>query len=358
MKRNVCFSVAAVLSALLLAGCGNKKTQPVEKVINVETTTVSEASATQGSSYAGTIEGTNAVALSFSAAGTIQRLDISEGHSVSRGQVLGTVDATTTGNALLAAHATTQQAVDALSQAEDAYRRMKKLHDSGSLPDIQWVDVETKLSQARALVRQTHAAEAIARKGVADTRLTAPFSGYISKKTAEVGQNTAPGLPVAKLVTIDRVKVKVSVLEEDISKISVGGVVRFRVESLGNAVFAGRIIEKGVSADPLAHTYEVSALVNNPSHQLLPGMVCEAYFQQQGTQQMLLPANLIQIDENGTSFVWTVVSGRAHKQPVTLGENVGDGVVIRGGLSPESQVICVGQQKVSEQSKVKLGVRS
>lgn len=69
----------------------------------METTTVSEASATQGSSYAGTIEGTNAVALSFSSAGTIQRLDINEGQAVSRGQLLGTVDGTTTGNALLVA---------------------------------------------------------------------------------------------------------------------------------------------------------------------------------------------------------------------------------------------------------------
>lgn len=76
--------------------------------------------------------------------------------------------------------------MDALSQAEDTYRRMKQLHTAGSLPDIQWVDAQTKLSQARALVRQTRAAEAIARKGMTDTRLIAPFSGYISKKTAEV----------------------------------------------------------------------------------------------------------------------------------------------------------------------------
>lgn len=358
MKRDLCISGIIVLAGLLVAGCQGEKEKSADRAVRVETTIVSDVSATWGNSYAGTVEGTNAVALSFSSAGTIQRLDISEGQAVKRGQLLGTVDATTTGNALLAARAATQQAEDALEQAEDAYRRMKKLHDSGSLPDIQWVDVETKLSQARSLVRQTRAAEAIARKGVADTWLTAPFSGYISTKSAEVGQNTAPGLPVATLVTIDRVKAKVSVPEEDIINVRMGGLVRFRVASLGNAVFSGRITEKGVSADPLAHTYEVSALVNNPSHQLLPGMVCEAYFQQEGPQSLILPANLIQIDENGTSFVWTVVGGRAHKQPVTLGENVGDGVVIRGGLSPESQVICVGQQKVSEQSKVKLGVRS
>lgn len=103
MKRNLGFSVTLALTGLLLVSCGDKQTQTKAKAISVETTTVSEASATQGSSYAGTIEGTNAVALSFSSAGTIQRLDINEGQAVSRGQLLGTVDGTTTGNALLVA---------------------------------------------------------------------------------------------------------------------------------------------------------------------------------------------------------------------------------------------------------------
>lgn len=359
MKRNLFFSVTLALSGLLLTGCHGKQTPTVEKAIGVETTSVSEASTTQGSSYSGTIEGTNAVALSFSSAGTIQRLNISEGQAVGRGQLLGTVDATTTGNALLAAHATTQQAEDALKQAEDVYRRMKQLHTAGSLPDIQWVDAQTKLSQARALVRQTRAAESIARKGMADTRLIAPFSGYISKKTAEVGQNTAPGVPVATLVTIDRVKVKVSIPEGDISRVRVGGVMCFSVASLNGATFVGRVTEKSVTADPLAHTYDVCALVSNPKHELLPGMVCEAYFQQQGSQQNTLPANLIQIDDDNHPFVWTVVGGKAHKQLLTLGENFGDAVVVAGGLSPESRIICVGQQKVSEGNSVKeLGGRN
>lgn len=353
MKRDLCISGIIVLAGLLVAGCQGEKEKSADRAVRVETTIVSDVSATWGNSYAGTVEGTNAVALSFSSAGTIQRLDISEGQAVKRGQLLGTVDATTTGNALLAARAATQQAEDALAQAEDSYRRMKQLHAAGSLPDIQWVDVQTKVSQARAMVRQARAAETIARKGVADMRLTAPFSGYISRKTAEIGQNTAPGLPVTTLVTIDRVKIKVSVPEEDISKVHVGGTVHFRVGSLGDALFTGRITEKGVSADPLAHTYDVTAFVDNLHHRLLPGMVCDVYLSQGGAQRLSLPATLIQIDENSESFVWTVVGGKAHKQPVTLGENVGDRVVVQGGLSPESRVISVGQQKVSEGMNVK-----
>ena len=204
------------------------------------------------------------------------------------------------------------------------------------------------------MVRQAQAAEAIARKGVTDTRLLAPCSGYIADKTGEVGENVMPGAPVAKLVSIDRVKIKVSVPEEDISNIHTGQAVRLSVGSLGNASFYGNVTEKGVSADPIAHTYDVMVLVGNAQHRLLPGMVCDAFFTHNGQQRMMLPANIIQIDDENRSYVWTVVGGKAHKQLIVTGESVGDNVLVVSVLSMSMQIICKGQQKVSEGVKVSL----
>lgn len=352
--KKICFvSLLSLMAVFLMSSCGNKKEEAKNLEVRVKTMKVGESIATSGNSYAGTIEGTHAVMLSFSAAGTIKSLDLSEGQAVSKGQQLGYVDATSNANALTAAQATTRQALDALAQAEDAYKRMKKLHDNGSLPDIKWVDAETKLSQAQSAVRQARATESIAHKGLTDTRLTAPFSGYISKKIAEIGQNVMPGSPVAELVKIDQVKVKISVPETDIDKVHNGQSVVFTVASLGNSRFTGRVIEKGVDADPLARTYDVTAIVSNPGHRLLPGMVCDVALAQNSSSRTVLPANLIQIDDESQPFIWTVVNGKAHKQQLTLGENVGDYVVVLGGLDMNADVICNGQQKVSEGMKVK-----
>jgi membrane fusion protein (multidrug efflux system) len=351
MTIRIClFTLAA---AVVLGGCGDKKKEEKDPVVTVKTLKVAESSSSFGNSYGGTIEGTHAVMLSFSAAGTIKSLNLSEGQSVRQGQTLGLVDATSSANAVTAAHATTRQAQDALAQAEDAYRRMKKLHDSGSLPDIRWVDTQTKLSQAQSAVRQARAAESIARKGLSDTRLTAPFSGYVSRKIAEVGQNVMPGTPVAQLVKIDQVKVKISIPETDIDKVHVGQTVVFKVSSLDGSNFTGRVIEKGVDADPVARTYNVTALVDNRGHRLLPGMVCDVTLSQGESTEITLPANLIQLGDDNQPFVWTVVGGKAHRQNVVLGANVGDNVVIRKGIDQSSEVICSGQQKVSEGMKVK-----
>ncbi|MBM6992869.1 MAG: efflux RND transporter periplasmic adaptor subunit [Prevotella sp.] len=344
-----------ILSVVVLglSACSEKK-ESARNVVEVRTRAASATSMTGQQSYSGTIEEMSGVALSFAGAGTIRSMAVHEGQHVNAGQLIGVIDAQTTGNAVAMAHATTQQAQESLRQAEDAYGRMKLLHDNGSLPEMKWVEVETKVAQARQMLAQARASEQIARKGLTDTRLTAPFSGYIARKQGEVGQNVMPGQPVVSLVKIDQVKVKLSVPEDEMSQLRVGQRVMFRVSSLGDATYFGTVSEKSVEADPVSRAYTVKAVVQNPGHRLLPGMVCDVYASVgQGEMGISLPANIIQIDVDNQPFVWTVRSGKAHKVSVVLGDNMGDNVIIKSGLSAGDQVIVEGQQKVSEGMKVK-----
>lgn len=113
------------------------------------------------SRYSGTVEEENGTILSFAAAGTVEGVFFKEGQRVSKGQLLATLNSTQARNLYDAAKAS-------LAQATDACRRMKELHDKGSLPDIKWVDAQTALDQARS-------AERVAAKSLADCRLYAPF---------------------------------------------------------------------------------------------------------------------------------------------------------------------------------------
>jgi RND family efflux transporter MFP subunit len=343
----------AVAAMALMTACHDKK-QTAENIVTVKTATAAVAGATAGQqNYAGSIEEQSGALLSFATAGTIKALSVHEGQNVSAGQLIGIVDATANGNAAEMARATTQQARQTLAQAQDAYNRMKQLHDNGSLPEIKWVEVQTKLDQARQMLSQAQAAERIARKGVADTRLTAPFSGYIASKTADVGQNIVPGQAVVNLVKIDQVKVKVSVPEDEIGQMRMGQRIMFRVASLGSTTFWGTVTEKSVTADPISRQYTVKALVPNPGHHLLPGMVCDVYATVgEAAEGIALPANLIQIDIDNQPFVWTVAQGKAHRVKVVLGANVGENVIVKSGLQPGDKVIVEGQQKVSEGMKV------
>lgn len=351
-----------LLATLIICGCSNKQDN-TEKAVKVDVITAGESAATDRQSYTATIEELAGTALSMPTGGTLKTLAVDEGQMVRQGQLIAVTDGTTARNGVEVAHQATLQAKDALNQAQDAYRRMKMLHDNGSLPEMQWVEIQTKLSQAKGMVRQAQASEQIARKGLSDSRLYAPFSGYISQKTAEIGQNVLPGQPIVKLVKIDKVKCKMSVPEEEIDRIHTGDKVLVKVSALGDKTFWGTVSEKAVSADPLSRSYDVKAVINNGNHQLLPGMIAVASLSSSPSTvgrgaSIYVPSEIIQIDEHNNHFVWTVRNGKAHKTIVTTGDMKGDDIEIENGIEPGTQVITNGAQKVSEGMKVELGVRN
>lgn len=372
----------AISAILLLATSCNKPKQPVENAVQVKTITVSPSPLNNAESYSGTLEEDNGVSLSFPVGGTVKQVNIAEGQNVQARQLIAVLDATTLDNLVSASSATVSQAQAAVGQARaglaqaeksaaqaaDTYKRMKLLHDNGSLPEMKWVEVQTQyqqaqdavsqvrqqVNQAEAAVKTAHAQKNISLKNLHDTRLIAPSTGYISRSMVTAGQNIAPGQPVAMLVDIRQVKVKISVPETDIAHIHVGQPLRFTVSSMPGRIFTARITEKGVAADPISRSYVVKAVTSNTERKLLPGMVCDAYIEQpQHTNILTLPANIIQIDIDNHPFVWTVVNGEALRTSVELGQNTGDNVQIVSGLSYGSKVIVEGQQKVSNGTKVK-----
>ncbi len=334
MKQGII--IPLLLIAVLLGGCkGNGNAESNEGGLLVKTQRIETRHIGSTQSYSGTIEETGAISLSFTTPGTVERIHVSEGQEVRKGQLLASLDAATMKNAYDIAAAT-------LRQAEDAYNRMKQLHDAGSLPEIKWAEVESKVAQARAN-------EAIAKKSLDDCRLYAPANGVIAERNVEVGQNVVPGMSAVKLVTVANVKAKIAVPEKEIASIKTGQKVMVTVASLGNAVYEGTISEKGVVANKFARSYTVKALLNNSDRKLLPGMICELTISDGGlSDAIILPLHIIQLDDRNRTFVWLCRNGKATKEIVQVGATTDDGAVIAAGLKVGDEVIVEGQQKVSE----------
>lgn len=334
MKANHCSMAALCCLVLLSAGCRQHKTlepQPVKvTVMKVEPATFSGEQ-----EFSGTVEESSGSTLSFPVAGTVRQIRVEAGQRVTKGELIAVLDETSL-------QSTYDAAVAMLEQAEDAYQRMKQLHDNNSLPEIQWVEVQSKLKQAQS-------AEAISKKNLADGRLFAPFSGVISEKSVEVGHNVMPGQPVVRIVTINQVKVSVSVPENEIAHICIGQPVNVSVSALDEKTFSGKIVEKGIAANPLSRSYEVKALIENHSGELMPGMICTMNI---GTGEtgsaIILPPHVIQTDEQNRSFVWMNDNGKARKKIVQIGALTRNGITILSGISNDDEVIIEGQQKVSE----------
>ena len=341
MQNRQHFIVVMLSTLMNLYACTNtgEKKPERETIVSVKTINVSSNSHVVGKNYMGTVEEEDGANVSFGVIGNVVRVMVEEGQFVGKGQAMAEVDGQNVRNAHEISAAT-------LNQAEDAYRRLKNLYDKGTLPEIKMVEMETALAKAKA-------AEAISRKSVDEIVLKAPFDGYVASSSVHVGANVVPGVTGFKLVKIDRVKVSLSVPEKEIGKVNIGQKVTFSVSALGDSVFSGKIVNRGVTASIISHSYSVKVAVNNRKQKLLPGMVCKVRLENtEGDYNIVVPQQTIQISGQD-KFVWVVKDGKAHRQPVTTGDIIHEGVVIESGLTSGDIVIIEGQNKVCEGMSVK-----
>ena len=324
------------LMVILAVSCsGQKNESAAEREIPVKVVEVVGSGFVNGQSYVGTVEEESASLLSFQVMGNVERIFVREGQQVSRGQLLASLEQSVLQD-------TYDAALASLGQAQDASDRMKILYENKSLPEIKWVEAQSKLQQARSM-------ESIAKKNLEDARLYAPFSGVI----VETGENVQPGKPVFTLLNVRTVNVKIAVPEKEISAIEKRKAT-LTVAALNNRVFEGTVTEKGITANPVSHTYEAKIKLDNDQGVLLPGMVCSVKVENEDTLSAIsLPNNVIQISHTGERYVWCMRDGKAKAVPVRVGGLTDNGLLITDGLKEGDLVITDGYQKVSEDMKVK-----
>lgn len=337
------FLVTFLAIPIIVAGCEEESynDSSCDNTVKVKTLQASSRMLPDEKKYSGTVEESSGASLSFSVPGMVHKMYVKTGDHVTKGQMIASIDDTTLKSSYNAAKAS-------LDQAQDAYDRLKVLYEEKSLPEIKWVDMQSKLQQARAM-------EEVARKNLEDCKLVAPFDGVIAAKKMEIGQNVAPGIPVVELVSMQQVKIKVSVPEGDIADIYVGSEAIVCVPAVGNLYLEGRVVEKGIVANPLSRSYEVKIAVENTDHLLLPGMVTDVCVRSNRQQSViLLPADIVQIDENNCTFVWVNQEGKASKRIITCGEYTSNEVIVESGIENGDEIIISGQHKVCEGSIVSL----
>ena len=331
-----------LLSALLICSCTGKKEQEAKAPIRVKTEVASTATSVNGQTYVGMVEEQEATAVSFTGMGVVKRVLVNEGQAVAKGQLIAEMDDTQARNLLSGAEAQ-------MTQANDALERFKMLHDAGSLPEVQWVEIQSKVAQAKSQLD-------VAKKNLADCRLVAPVSGIIGKKMIGAGETALPSQAVVSILDISSVKVKVAIPEAEIGGISGNSSSIIKVEAIGSSFEGGRI-EKGVQADALTHTYDIRINVANRERKLLPGMVASVSFGSEKsevkTEQLSMPVTAVQKKADGSLFVWTIEKdSTAHRTTITTGETLGNRIVVTTGISEGERIVTEGYQKLSENTKV------
>jgi membrane fusion protein, multidrug efflux system len=342
MKKAVVF---AILIAVI-SGCGNTRTDEIkgEQVIKVKTVFVQSVKNEYRLGYSGTVEASQVIPLSFKTFGTVEKIYAEVGDVVRKGQLLATLDDSDLQNiydGMLAKY----------RQAEDAYSRLKLVHDEGSLPEIKWVEMKSDLEQAKSALD-------LSKNNLDKCKLLSPVDGIVGRRNIEPGQSSVSLTQAPlELVKIETVFVKISVPENEINKISSGQKAVITVSALDDKTYEGMVTNISPVAEIMSRTYTAKISVNNAGNELKPGMVCDVRMGfETNTNMLAVPIKAVSKDSAGNTYVFVVAADNktVKKQLITVGRYHDSGIEVINGLTAGQIIVCEGSEKLSDNSLINL----
>jgi HlyD family secretion protein len=221
---------------------------------------------------------------------------------------------------------------------------------------VQIATTESQLNLAQTQIEQQRSAERMAQMHLDDTRIVAPFSGYISQRNLEVGaavSNQAAAtsnasIGILMLQEINPVKVQLEVPERDVAKVGVGNVVRLTTDAYQNRQFSGKVARVVHALDPRTRTMGLEVDIPNPDDLLKPGMYARVDLLLEVRKDALMVPMETLAGGEGRPAVLIVRGGKVATVPVELGPTDGPAVQITKGVEPDTEIIIQGKDLVRE----------
>jgi HlyD family secretion protein len=291
MGKRLWLSIAAIVIAVA-AGIYYYRSDVAAETPTLSTAEVSRGDVVATVEATGTLEAVTTVEVGTQVSGTIKTLGADFNSQVRRGQVIAELDPSLFDTQVAQERATVARLkaeVDrARVQAEDAKVKLGRAQDLAKQELIAKSDLDAAVSTSNAAEASVKSAEAQlvqaqaslnhAQVNLSHTVLRAPIDGVVIARNVNVGQTVAASMQAPTLFVLAQnlkeMNVKASVDESDIGKIQLHQPVRFRVDAYPNETFTGTVSQ--VRLQPVVEQNVVSYItmieVPNADLKLKPGM--------------------------------------------------------------------------------------
>jgi multidrug efflux system membrane fusion protein len=260
------------------------------------------------------------------------------------------------------------QAEASKSLAEKTYERFRVLHEEKVVTAQEFDEVEVKRTvavkdyeralekraQVAAKITQAKAQEDAARAMLSYTRVTAPFSGVVTGKKADVGSMAAPGVPILVLEDTRRYRIEASVPEAYLGVLNAGSRVRVVLGTSPGKETPGTISEVVPQVDPESRTFTVKVDLPEGGQRFRTGMFGRVLFPTGKENMLVVPKKAI-THVGGYDALFTITADNvARLVIVTTGKTFGDEVEILSGIDPGTHVAVSPLEKLVDGARVEV----
>ena len=230
-------------------------------------------------------------------------------------------------------------------KSKDDYQRNLTLHKGDAISDTQLRDIKMTFDNAAIQLQN-------AKKQLADTRILAPFSGYITTLSTELGAYLNVGNPIAYIADISNLKVTLDVSETNAYALNKGQTVKISTDVNPDLAFSGKISNISAKAST-SHTYPVEIMIaNNGKDKLKAGTyVNVSVNMSKSGKALMIPRDAIVSSVKDPSVY--VVEGQVAKLvKIKTGRNFNSNLEVLEGLKEHDKVVTNGQINLTDGAKV------
>jgi membrane fusion protein (multidrug efflux system) len=227
----------------------------------------------------GTLIGAEQAQVAAGAAGKVLATYVERGSVVRKGSPLAKLDARLITAQAQEAAAQVESLKAQQAQAELDCERTQRMFDKGAISKADYDRAHTQCATAKWSLAGAEARRSQTEEALRDSQIRAPFSGMVVERAVSAGEYVRPDSRVVTLVSVDKLRVELTVPEGDVTLVKEGMPVTFRLASGAakkEAVYHGRVRYIGPAVRQQSRDAIVEALVENPGHELRPGMFVTA----------------------------------------------------------------------------------
>jgi multidrug efflux pump subunit AcrA (membrane-fusion protein) len=258
--------------------------------------------------------------------------------------------------------------------AEKELKRAEKLIESGDVSRSFYDEQRARRDQLKnqydvqlAQARQNYAAVDVARTNVANAMsqlalakknlsyavIPAPIDGFVTERTADLGEYVSPQQKVVTIVRTNPLRIRIDIPEQAIPEVKVGQSVSITTSAWPDKNFAGRVARIAPNVSATSRTLTVEAEIENNGNALKPGQFATVrLLQERAEPAVLVPARAV-LNQAGVNRVYVIKDGHAEQRLVQTGQADGDLIEIRNGVAADEQVATNNLEQLTDGIAIK-----
>lgn len=328
---------------LIATSCGGKETKNHDAPVTVEIARAASVENATRKQFPFIAKPLRTSELSFRVSGPVDQFDSYAGNFYKQGQVIAQIDPRDF-------RLRKEQTEAVYRQAKADFERVEALYHKDNLSASAYEKSRADYISAKTAFDKASA-------DLEDTRLVAPFDGYVGEVYIEKFQDVRAAQRVISLVDISKLRIEVYITQDIVMQSDKLHQVSLAFDARPNEVLGAQVVEYARSTTPNNLSYLLTASLPNPGGKLPAGLSGKVFFDLPGSQitAVQVPQSALCYRPSTGNYVWVVdpQTNTVSQRSITLGTlQPGGKFSVSAGLAPNEIVATSGLRFLSEATKV------